>query len=158
MTTERVEIRPFCSNDMYYFKIMFCTYFRNDLKIEITDDEVEAISLEIADSLISNVTLLDLLLLDEELIGFIIYQIDHINSSWCEREGWGFIREIYIARSMRGKGFGAKLVDHAEKVLYDKGAEHIYLTSDEAGEFWSLCGYKKTDKASTINHCTIYEK
>lgn len=158
MTSERVEIRPFCSPDMSDFKEMFRTYFRTDLKIEIADHEVESICLEIADSMNSGITSFDILLVDEKYIGFVIYQIDQPDSDWCEREGWGFIREFYINCSMRRKGLGAKLAAHAEKVLYGKGAEHIYLTSDEAGEFWSFCGYKNSGKVSAINHVSIYEK
>ena len=158
MIIENVKIRPFCNHDMCDFKEMLCTYFRNDFNMEITDNKAEALCLEIADSSISEITPLDMILVDEELVGFICYQIDNPNSDWCEREGWGFIRELYINRSMRGKGLGAKIVAHAERVLYAKGVEHIYLTSDEADAFWNLCGYKKTGIVSEINHDPIYEK
>lgn len=158
MIIESVDIRPFCNSDMCDFKEMFCTYFRNDFNIEITDSKAEALCSKIAESSLSEIVPLDLILVCGKPVGFISYQIDHPDSDWCEREGWGFLREIYINRSMRGKGLGAKLVTYAEKVLYNKGAEHIYLTSDEAGEFWSFCGYKKTGKVSTINHDPIYEK
>jgi N-acetylglutamate synthase-like GNAT family acetyltransferase len=158
MISEGIEIRPFNSNDMNYFKEMFRTYFRNDLKINITDNELETVTHVISASLTSNITSLDMLLFDGELIGFINYQIDHNTSDWCERESWGFIREFYITNNMRRKGFGTKLVAHTEKVLYEKGAEHIYLTTDESDEFWSSCGYKKSGKVSDINHSIIYEK
>ena len=158
MILESVEIRPYCSNDMSDFKEMFCIYFRNDLRIEITDHEVESVCLEIAEHAISGSISFDILVVDERLVGFIIYQVDHPNSDWCEREGWGFIREIYIQHSMRAKGFGTKFVAHAETILYAKGAEHIYLTSDEAGEFWSLRGYINSGIDSAINHIPIYEK
>lgn len=158
MLIENIEIRPFCKKDLCDFKEMFCTYFRDDFKIEIEDNKAEALCLGMADSSMSGITSLDMLLDSGKLAGFIYYQIDNPKSNWCEREGWGFIREVYINRSLRGKGLGAKLAAHAEKVLYAKGAEDIYLTSDEAGEFWSLCGYKETGKVSGINHDPIYEK
>jgi GNAT superfamily N-acetyltransferase len=158
MSLENVEIRPICNNDMFDFREMFCTYFRNDFKIEITDNEVEELCHEIAESSFAEITSLDMLLIHGEFVGFISYQIDNSKSDWCEREGWGFIRELYINHSFRRKGLGAKLVAHAEKALYVKGAEHIYLTSDEAGEFWRLCGYKETAEVSNINHDPIYEK
>ncbi|GGH21722.1 GNAT family N-acetyltransferase [Paenibacillus segetis] len=158
MILENVYIRPFCNNDMCDFKGMFGDYFRNDFNIEISDIKLDAICLEIADNSVSEITPVDLIIVHEELVGFICYQIDNPNSDWCEREGWGFIREIYINRRFRGEGLGAKIVAHAEKELYAKGVEHIYLTSDEAGEFWSLCGYEKTGKFSDINHDPIYEK
>ena len=158
MTSEKFEVRPFTRADMLYFREMFCTYFKSDLKIDITTNDAETVCLEIADSMISGITALEMLLIEEKLVGFIIYQIDSPNSDWCEREGWGFIREIYIDSSMRRKGFGSKLVAHAEKKLYSKGVKNIYLTSDEANEFWRLCGYKSTEKVSNTNNVTIYEK
>ncbi len=158
MILERFEIRPFYSNDMCDFREMFCTYFRNDLKLEIADNEVEPVCTKIADSMISGIISLDILRVDGKSVGFICYQIDKPDSDWCERDGWGNIREIYINCCMRRKGFGAILVAHAEKILYGKGVEHIYLTSDAADEFWDSCGYKKTGKVCDINLSTIYEK
>ncbi|HEX3076917.1 MAG TPA: GNAT family N-acetyltransferase [Lachnospiraceae bacterium] len=97
-------------------------------------------------------------MINGETVGFICYQIDTDKSDWCEREGWGFIKEIFINRTLRGKNYGVKLVYHAETKLYAKGVDHIYLTSDEAGEFWNLCGYRNTGIVSSINHDPIYEK
>ena len=158
MLLEKIEIRQLCQNDINDFTEMFRTYFRNDLKIEITDEKLEKICNEIANYSLLEITPLDLLTINDQVAGFVIYQIDSKESNWCEREGWGFIREIYIHHSMRGKGFGSQLVVHAEKALYEKGAKHIYLTSDEAGAFWGLCGYKATGSLSNTNHDPIYEK
>ena len=155
---KNVKIRRFCINDLYDFKNMFCNYFRKDFKIQIPDNKVDEICLKISENSNSEITPLDLLLIDEKIVGFISYQIDSPNSDWCEREGWGFIREIYVNPTLRGNHLGSRLVTHAEKTLYSNGAEHIYLTSDEAGIFWLSCGYIKTDKVSDINHDPIYEK
>ncbi len=158
MLIERVEIRPFGYEDLYRFNEMFSTYFREDFKIEISDAKINVICSEIAESVARKITWMDMLLVDSNLAGFIYYQIDNPESDWCEREGWGFIREIYIKSNMRGRGLGTKLVAGAEKELYNKGVRYIYLTSDEMGQFWNFCGYKKTDKLSDINHDPIYEK
>jgi N-acetylglutamate synthase-like GNAT family acetyltransferase len=158
MRLERVEIRPFSYKDAYRFNEMFSTYFRDDFKIEISDAKMEVICSEIADRVTSENASMDMLLVDSDLAGFIYYQIDNPKSDWCEREGWGFIREIYIKNDLRGKGLGTKLVAHVENELYNKGARNIYLTSDEMGQFWNFCGYKKTEKLSDINHDPIYEK
>lgn len=158
MIFENTVIRSFCNNDLQNFIEMFCSYFRNDFKIEISDKKAEEICAKIVESSISGVVPLDLLLLDGKTVGFICYQIDTPHSDWCEREGWGFIREIYVNQTLRGKGLGLKLVTHAEKILYANGAEHIYLTSDESESFWYSCGYKKTGKVSEYNHDPIYEK
>jgi N-acetylglutamate synthase-like GNAT family acetyltransferase len=60
--------------------------------------------------------------------------------------------------SERNEGLGKTLVAHTEQVLYGNSVEHIYLTSDEAGGFWNLCGYVNSDKVSNLNHIPIYEK
>ncbi len=153
-----IEIRSFCNNDFYAFTEMFSTYFRSDFNFEIIDNKVEKLCSKIAESLTSGITLLDMLLLDGKMVGFVSYQIDTPHSDWCEREGWGFIREIYVDQTLRGKGLGQRLVTHVEKNLYAKGIEHIYLTSDEGGEFWNSCGYKETGEVSDINHDPIYQK
>ena len=158
MPKERIEIRPFVYEDIYGFNEMFSAYFREDFKIVISDTKINVICSEIAESVTSKITWMDMLLVDSKLTGFIYYQIDNPESDWCEREGWGFIREIYIKSNMRGRGLGTKLVAGAEKELYNKGVRYIYLTSDEMGQFWNFCGYKKTDKLSDINHDPIYEK
>jgi len=155
---ENIEIRSFYNDDLGVFTDMFGDYFRNDFKFEISNNKLEKLCSEIAESAISGITSLDMLLLDGKTAGFICYQIDTPNSDWCEREGWGFIREVYVNKNLRGKGLGLRLVAHAEKVLYTKGAAHIYLTSDESGGFWNSCGFKETGRVSEINHDPIYEK
>ncbi|BCJ98713.1 GNAT family N-acetyltransferase [Anaerocolumna chitinilytica] len=158
MELKKVEIRPYSDIDMANFIRMFCSYFRTDFKYDISDKKSEELCNKIADSVMTGVTALDMLAVNGELVGFISYQVDSQKSDWCEREGWGFIREMYISHNMRRKGLGSILVDHAEMMLYDKGTKHIYLTSDEAGEFWRSCGYTETKSLSTINHDPIYEK
>lgn len=158
MVLTNIKIRSFCDNDLHNFIEMFCTYFRNDFKIEISGKKAEKLCSEIAEKSVSGVIPLDMLLLDGEIVGFVSYQIDTAYSDWCEREGWGFIREIYVNQTLRGKGLGSKLVTHVEKILYNKGVEHIYLTSDQSGRFWDSRGYKKTGKVSDINQDPIYEK
>jgi ribosomal protein S18 acetylase RimI-like enzyme len=158
MIFKSIEIRSFCNNDLCDFTEMFCAYLGNDFNMAISDDKAVKICSKIAETSVSGVTPLDMLLLDGKISGFVCYQVDTPHSDWCEREGWGFIREIYVNQAFRGKGLGLKLVAHAEKILYAKGVEHIYLTSDESEKFWDLCGYKKTGKVSDINHDPIYEK
>jgi ribosomal protein S18 acetylase RimI-like enzyme len=155
---ENVNIHPYCGGDLDDFKEMFCAYFRNDFKIDISDDKAYKICSKIAKASICGITSLDILQVNEKPAGFIFYQIDSPRSDWCEREGWGFIRETYVSGKMRGKHLGTRLAAHAENILFANGAEDIYLTSDEAGGFWTACGYTKTDKVSAINHDPIYEK
>ena len=137
---------------------MVSLYFRNDFKIEISDKGLDKMCNEISNNSILGISSLDLLIIDEKISGFICYQIDSPNSDWCEREGWGFIRELFIYNNIRGNNLGQVLVNNAEEVLYSNGVKNIYLTSDEAEKFWLSCGYIKTDKVSSINKDPIYEK
>lgn len=77
-------------------------------------------------------------------VGFSIYQIDRPESDWCKREGWGFIREFYIAPACRKLGFGTALAEFTVRELEKMGAEGIYLTSDDAIPFWESCGFRDT--------------
>lgn len=83
---------------------------------------------------------------ESEPIGFAIYQIDSPASDWCQREGWGFIREFAVIPSYRGRGYGRILATYVERDLYAQGAPHIYLTADDAINFWRACGYTDTDE------------
>ncbi len=49
-----------------------------------------------------------------------MYQIDSPKSDWCQKEGFGFIREIYINEELRNQGLGKILVDYAERFLKSK--------------------------------------
>lgn len=97
MELKKVEIRPYRHIDMADFIRMFSTYFRTDFKYDISDKKSEELCNKIADSVMTGVTALDMLAVNGELVGFISYQIDSQKSDWCEREGCGFIREMYIS-------------------------------------------------------------
>ncbi|SHO46779.1 GNAT family N-acetyltransferase [Anaerocolumna xylanovorans] len=155
---KNVEIRSFNVAYMEYFVIMFTRYFRDDFKIEITDKKINESCTRIADFSLSGISTLDFLIVDEKPVGFIYYQIDTPQSNWCEREGWGFIREIYIDPVLRKYGLGARLILHAEEMLYSRGTKNIYLTSDNNATFWESLGYRNANEVSTINHDPIYEK
>ena len=155
---KNAEICSFKDSYMESFIKMFSRYFREDFKIDITDKKICESCARIANFSLSGINKLDFLVVDEKPFGFIYYQIDTPQSNWCEREGWGFIREVYIDPVIRKSGLGARLVLHAEEKLYSKGALNIYLTSDSNDLFWDSLGYRKTEKLSTINNDPIYEK
>lgn len=105
------------------------------------------------------------LILDNDIpFGFGIYQIDSPQSDWCKKEGWGFIREFYIDKAYRKKGHGLSLVNSIQQALWSKGAENIYLTSDDAIEFWKAIGYTDTGDIESngntilVKNKTIFEK
>lgn len=77
-------------------------------------------------------------------VGFSLYQIDTPESDWCKKEGWGCIREFYIAKAYRRKGFGTALAAFSERHLRKLGVKQLYLTADTAVPFWERCGYRNT--------------
>lgn len=85
-----------------------------------------------------------LLVRNELPAGFAIYQIDTPRSDWCKKEGWGCIREFFIAESHRRQGYGRKLAAYSENHLRKLGATQIYLTGDTAISFWQHCGFCTT--------------
>ena len=91
------------------------------------------------------------------LCGFVIAQIDGEGKDWCKRPGWGFIRELYVLPSHRGKGVAGKLIRRAEQDMLRSGASQAYLTTDLAG-FWEAMGYTDTGEIYSGNGGTIYEK
>lgn len=84
-------------------------------------------------------------------VGFSIYQIDTPESDWCKRPGWGFIREFYIAPEYRLCGYGRQLACYSEAHLRSLGAAQLYLTADDAVEFWQHCGYQNSREICSNN-------
>jgi len=100
---------------------------------------------------------LDLLLLDDTPIGFIMYQVDSPKSNWCEKEGYGFIREMYIRKDHRKQGYGNILAAHAESELKKLSVPYIYLTSSN-DPFWLSIGYTSTGENCEKNNHHILIK
>lgn len=105
----------------------------------------------------SGIIRINLAMEDEICMGFSVYQVDTPGSDWCKRPGWGFIREFYIAPVFRNQGAGRFLADHTEHQLRAMGAEHLYLTSNDAVPFWRKCGWRLTEELCT-NGQYIFEK
>lgn len=127
-------------------EVQFERYVRDDLKMELTSEAIrEKIWRVIFVGGWEKGTLsIALAAANGEVIGMAIYQIDSRRSDWCERKGWGCIREFFIRPDYRGMGYGRRLADYAERRLRNN-AERLYLTADDALEFWRACGYEKID-------------
>ncbi|MGN0813687.1 MAG: GNAT family N-acetyltransferase [Candidatus Coproplasma sp.] len=105
----------------------------------------------------------------DSTVGFIIYQIDSIENEWCEKEGFGDVREIYVSPTHRRQGLGKFMLFSAELKLKEAGATNAYaLPSEGCEEFFTACGYKdsgeyceeldcncfiKSDLDNTCRHC-----
>ncbi len=61
----------------------------------------------------------------------------------------GFISDLYIKETHRGKGIGIKLMEHAERYLKSKKCNRIFLTvfapNENAHAFYKKIGYKDCD-------------
>lgn len=155
---ESIVIRNYQYNDFKSFRNLFYSYFNNDFRIEISMEQAEDICRRIIESTKKKITSLEIITKDLVMIGFCIYQVDSTLSDWCEKEGWGCIREFFIVDDERDKGYGKKLIMSIESKLKELGAEKCYLTSDEAGSFWIKCGYLDSGENSVGNSDLIYTK
>lgn len=152
------EIKPLCDTNFHEFKTMFYNYFTEDLNIPLTEDQLEKVCSEIKDYADKNIVFTDLLYSNGKASGFINYQIDSSNSTWCEKEGWGFIRELYIDSSLSCKTLGSLLATHGEDRLYKLGVKDIYLTTKDPMGFWATLGYENTGEVSAKNNLPIFNK
>ena len=145
------EIRKYGDSNYCIFKAMFKDYFLTDLKIKLTDAQFDEVCAEIVQSVEKQIGFLDLLFINSFARGFVNYQVDTPASNWCERENWGFIREIYIAADIRGQGYGKELAEYAENMLWKLKVPNIYLTTDDAKYFWFKMGYRDTGEICAKN-------
>ena len=152
------RISSFTPSNFHDFKEMLSTCFRDDYKIELTHQQLELLAVEIVDRVYAGITDLGILFVDDAPCGFILYQIDNPKSDWCERVGWGFIRELYVDDGHKGQGYGKELVSYAEQWFEVMSTPNIYLTSDDAGDFWESLGYKPTGELSKNNSLPVYVK
>lgn len=136
-----MAVRLFTPEDRQAFLRMLVPYFTDDLKEEWTDEVVERIGEFIISQWQNEILEILLLWEKEKPVGFAICQVDSPASDWCKREGWGFIREFYIAKQYRSMGKGRFLAEQAELLFQKKQVEHIYLNTSGALGFWLRCGY-----------------
>lgn len=145
------------------FARMFVTYSVDDLRMQEKDPRLTAACVEekvvpfFLKQREKGASKIDIALADGKPIGFAIWQIDGEESDWCERLGWGFIMEFYIAKEHRHRGLGRCLAETVEAKLREMGAEKLYLTTSGAGKFWSACGYVPTGERMA-NGTFVYEK
>jgi len=152
-----IEIRKFTDPDFDAFAQMVGVYFIEDLKETLYNNPPVGMCKKITQNVKDGIIYLDLLHLDGSPIGFIVYQVDSPESDWCEKEGYGFIREMYIRKDHRKQGYGKILVAHAENELKKLSVPHIYLTSSN-DIFWLSIGYASTGEVCEKNNNNILIK
>lgn len=152
------EIRPFLEADFDDFINLFYSYFNQDLDITCTKEQAADVCSEMQHLCEKKIAPLEILLVHGVPAGFIEYQVDTPQSDWCEKPGYGCLREVYISVPYRKSGLGRDMAAHAECCLQKAGAKRVYLTSDSTGAFWEKCGYKATGKTCEKNQSPIYEK
>ncbi|HPK14630.1 MAG: hypothetical protein BWY35_00789 [Firmicutes bacterium ADurb.Bin248] len=94
---------------------------------------------------------------DNEYAGFVIAQIDSSESDWNKREGWGFIRELYVAPAYRKRAMARQLVAVVEQAMHRSGALQAYLTTP-VPDFWRKLGYSFSGEVYGGNGYKIGEK
>ncbi len=96
---------------------------------------------------------------DEKTVGFVIFQTDRAENEWCEKEGWGDVRELYVSPSSRGKGLGKFMLLTAEMLLKESGASNCYCLPAEGTEgFFISCGYAESEERCDEMDCAFFIK
>ena len=135
--------------------------FNNDISIVINDELVNESFSEIISDLESDYSNWVYLSYKKDVpVGFVIAQIDDIGGKWCLKPGYGLIREIFIDKNHRRKGYGKEMYEFIEKTLKREKVKKLYLTTDTVDgiEFWQGQGYKFTGEICNLNNSGIYEK
>ena len=149
-------IKTYENTQRQEFLKMLITYFNDDMKFNWSSEFIEGKILGLLEEKRSKEILyIDVLEENKQLIGFAIYQIDTPQSDWCKKEGWGFVRELYIQKDYRKQGYGYKLVRNMERCLINKNVKDIYLNADDAIIFWNKCNYINTNEVDADGMYTL---
>lgn len=151
-----LQVSPLRDDLKDKFAEMFETYYK---ELGCDEDCRHLVDEYIIPNLLSGLLKIDILRSDGESAGFVIYQKDESANDWNFKEGWGDVREIYIARAYRGKGAGKFLLYTAEMKLKESGVLRAYCLPNLAAEsFFKACGYKKTEEYCAELDSFVYEK
>lgn len=150
-----IHVTPLTDDKRGVFEKLFAAYYE---ELGCDDNTAHLVDEYIIPDLIAGLIAVDLIY-EGEAVGFAIRQIDDIDNEWCYREGWGDLREIYVAPSRRRCGLGKFLLYTEELKLSEAGADKAYCLPVAGAEgFFEACGYVKTDEYDDEFECFIYEK
>lgn len=146
---------PLKDNKKEIFEKLFADYYD-----ELGCDDAEHLVEEyVVPDCIAGLISVDLLDDGGETAGFIIYQVDGIENEWCEKEGLGDIREIYVAPSLRRRGLGRFMLYAAEMKLKERGAKQAYaLPCEQSVPFFEACGYSDSGEFCEELDCNFFVK
>lgn len=151
-----IKVKPLTDKEVEIFEGMFTQYY-GELGCE--DDCGHLLKEYVLPDLLAGLLHVDLLNDEDGFCGFVIYQIDDITNDWNFKEGWGDVREIYVAPEKRRQGLGKFLLYTAEMKLKESGAQKCYVLPNENSEkFFTACGYEKTDGFCADLDCNVFEK
>lgn len=151
-----IKVSSLSDKTVQYFKQLFAAYYT---ELGCDDDVLHLLDEYILPDLLAGLIKIDVLEDGGVCAGFIVYQIDDIGNDWNFKEGWGDIREIYVAPAARRKGLGKFLLYTAEMKLKEDGVKKVYcLPYKEAEGFFTACGYTATDVYCEDLDCAVFEK
>ncbi len=90
-------------------------------------------------------------------VGFILFKIIQLFDGFFE-ENLGFIRELWIAKEYRNKGYGSELIKLAEEFFKENGICKSILTTDTAEHFYEARGYHKERSYTAKNQDEVFVK
>lgn len=90
-------------------------------------------------------------------VGFILFKIIQLSDGFFE-EKLGFIREFWIAKEYRNKGYGSELIKLAEEFFKENGICKSILTTDTAEHFYEARGYHKDRSYTAKNQDEVFVK
>ena len=151
-----LHVFPLRDENKNGFLKLFSSYYE---ELGCNDDCEHLVEEYIIPDMLAGLVRIDLMSDGGELCGFVAYQIDDIPNDWNFKEGWGDIREIYIAPPFRGRGDGRFLLYTAEMKLKEAGAEKAYcLPPASSVGFFSACGYAETGEYCDELDCAVFAK
>ena len=134
MNVRSVEI-----SDYSAFEKLFCDYYA---ELDCEEDPLPLFNDWLLPDLKAGLFDVGVLEVDGKVVGFVIYQIDDLLNDWNFKEGFGDVRELYVAPPFRRRGLGTALLRFAETSLAAGGADGIYtLPVEESENFFTKRGY-----------------
>lgn len=80
---------------------------------------------------------------DEDLVGFVTFEL--MRDQFLRSGQDGVVHNLYVSPAYRNREIGRQLLEHAERILKDRGADHVRLEVLEGNEralsFYENMGY-----------------